>query len=73
MGFAYSIKLGNLRINFQKGKNNNIDGILLQTRINGQPLTPNQENIKNWFSEAHTLSSNLFKQLTEGELYESFN
>ena len=72
MGFAYNINLGDLRINFQKGKNNNIDGILLQTRINGKSLNPNQKNINNWFNQAHSLSSNLFKQLIEGELYQSF-
>jgi uncharacterized protein (TIGR04255 family) len=72
MGFAYNIDLGDLRVNFQKGKNNGAEGILLQTRINGKPDKPHNEIINNWLKEAHTLSSNLFKQLTEGELYESF-
>jgi len=72
MGFAYNIDLGDLRVNFQKGKNQNTEGILLQTRINGNPAKPNNENINIWLNEAHELSSNLFKQLTKGELYESF-
>lgn len=72
MGFAYNMDLGDLRVNFQKGKNNGTEGILLQTRINGKPGKPDNENINNWLNDAHELSSNLFKQLTEGELYESF-
>jgi len=72
MGFAYHIDLGELRINLQKGKNHGTEGILLQTRINGKPVKPDTEFINNWLKEAHELLSNLFKQLTDGELYESF-
>jgi uncharacterized protein (TIGR04255 family) len=72
MGFAYNIDLGDLRVNFQKGKNQNTEGILLQTRINGKPAAPNYENLNNWLNEAHEILSNLFMQLTEGDLYESF-
>lgn len=72
MGFAYSMDVGDLRVNFQKGKNNDTEGILLQTRINGKTDKPNIEIINNWLKEAHSLASDLFKQLTEGELYESF-
>jgi uncharacterized protein (TIGR04255 family) len=72
MGFAYNIDIGDLHVNFQKGKNQNTEGILLQTRINGKQAALNYENIVNWLNEAHMLSSNLFMQLTKGELYESF-
>ncbi|WP_010424106.1 TIGR04255 family protein [Anaerophaga thermohalophila] len=72
MGFAYNMDLGDLRVNFQKGKNKGTEGILLQTRLNGNPDQPNIEIINNWLKEAHSLLSNLFKQLTQGELYESF-
>jgi uncharacterized protein (TIGR04255 family) len=72
MGFAYNIDLGDLRVNFQKGKNQNNEGILLQTRINGKHAALDFENINNWLNEAHEILSKLFKQLTAGELYESF-
>lgn len=72
MGFAYNTDLGDLRVNFQKGKNQNVEGILLQTRINGKPTTSNFKNLNNWLGEAHKILSQLFKQLTAGELYESF-
>lgn len=71
IGFAWSIEEGELMINFQKGINNNREGILLQTRLNGkQSLQP--ENLNNWLVSAHQLASSLFNRLTEGELYESF-
>jgi uncharacterized protein (TIGR04255 family) len=72
MGFAYKIDLGDLRVNLQKGKNNNTEGILLQTRINGKQKAPGVDKINDWLMDAHELSSSVFKQLTRGELYESF-
>lgn len=72
MGFAYEIDLGDLRVNFQKGKNQNTEGILLQTRINGNQDTFNNDHINTWLIEAHGILSNIFKQLTMGELYKSF-
>ena len=72
MGFAFPVDLGELRINFLKGRNNNREGILLQTRVNGNPLAAEHKNLSNWLQEAHTLCSDLFKQLTRGRLYESF-
>ena len=72
MGFAYNIELGQLRINFQKGKVNNKDGIILQTRLNGQSLLAEEETLFKWLNDAHELTSDLFKQLTSGELHESF-
>lgn len=72
MGFAYNIELGQLRVNFQKGKVNSKDGIILQTRINGQSLLAKEETLFKWLNDAHKLTSDLFKQLTSGELYESF-
>lgn len=72
MGFGYNIDLGDLRVNLQKGRNNETEGILLQTRINGKQEALNPENVNNWLIEAHDLSSRLFKQMTKGDLYESF-
>lgn len=72
MGYAFSVDLGELRINFLKGRNNSREGILLQSRINGNPLNAEHENLSHWLQEAHTLCSDLFKQLTRDKLYEFF-
>lgn len=73
IGFYYEISIGDLSITFQKGKNTSQqDGIVLQTRINGKPLNSNKEEISSWIEKSHDICSDLFKKLTEGELYESF-
>lgn len=72
MGFAYNLELGQLRVNLQKGIVNKSEGILLQTRINGKPLLAKEEKLGKWLNDAHELTSDLFKQLTAGNLYETF-
>lgn len=73
IGFYYEISIGDLSITFLKGKNTSQqDGIVLQTRINGKPLNPNKEEISSWIEKSHDICSDLFKKLTQGELYESF-
>jgi len=73
LGFYYKIPIGDLSITFQKGKSSSQqDGIILQTRINGNSLNVNKEEISVWINKSHEFCSDLFKKLTEGELYESF-
>lgn len=71
--FSYPIQLGNLIITLKKGRYaKKEEGILLQTRINGNLQKAGFKPITTWFDEAHEICSDLFKKLTEGELYESF-
>jgi uncharacterized protein (TIGR04255 family) len=71
--FSYKVDLGDLLVTFQRGKNNEQkEGILMQTRINGISLNAHKEDILSWFEKAHEFCSDLFKKLTEGELYDSF-
>jgi len=73
IGFYYEIQLGDLSVIFQKGKDNKqSEGIVLQTRINGTSLNPEITEIKTWIDKSHDVCSDLFKKLSEGELYESF-
>jgi uncharacterized protein (TIGR04255 family) len=73
IGFFYEIPQGDLSVTFLKGKdNNNSEGIVVQTRINGISLNPDIVEIKKWINESHYVCSELFKKLTEGKLYESF-
>lgn len=74
LGFYYEILLGELSITFLRGKNlNQDDGIILQTRINGSPSAAERNQLIDWIKNSHDVSSDLFKKLTEGELYRSFN
>ncbi len=71
--FSYPIQLGDLMITLKKGRNaQKKEGILLQTRINGNQQKAGLKPVTTWFDEAHEVCSALFKKLTEGELYESF-
>ncbi|MDZ7775682.1 MAG: TIGR04255 family protein [Bacteroidales bacterium] len=52
--FSYEVDLGDLIVTFQRGKNNEQkEGILMQTRINGISLNANAEDISGWFESAH--------------------
>lgn len=60
-------------LNMRNGKiNNEKEGIVLQTKIIGKKELYNSQKLKVWLDEAHDLSSNMFKSLTKGQLYESF-
>lgn len=72
LGFYYEIPLGDLSVVFIKGKNKLQEGIVLQTRINGASINPKRDEILSWIDQSHDTCSDLFKRLTEGELYKSF-
>ncbi len=73
LGFYYQTGHGDLAVTFKKGKNSNQeDGIVMQTIIFGHKLSPEMNPILAWLEKTHEFSSNLFKDITKGELYESF-
>lgn len=73
LGYYYELPLGNLSVVFQKGKNEKKeDGILLQTRLDGKPLEGKREVLNHWINESHEVCGDLFKKLTDGDLYKSF-
>ncbi len=74
LGFYYDIPLGELSVNFLRGKNlSHDDGIILQSRIGGSSSFSEKEELTTWIKDAHEVCSDLFKRLTEGELYKSFS
>lgn len=73
LGFNYKTELGQLDISLNSGKNDkNETGIVLKTQLNGPFVPPNTDEVLNWLDEAHNFCSDLFKQMTRGQLYESF-
>lgn len=48
-------------------------GLILQTRLNGPEFEANSEKILSWLSTAQAFCSGIFKEMTKGNLYESFN
>lgn len=73
LGFFYTTDLGSLSIQITKGKNlQQIDGIIMQTTIVSKRIKPSKDLIHNWLNESHDFCSQLFKDMTKGNLYESF-
>jgi len=72
-GFYYKTKFGNLELTFRRGrKNENEEGILLQTRLNSNNMNTDKTEILNWLENAHYTCSNTFKKLISTNLYNSF-
>lgn len=70
----YQVKSNSLSVRINEGKaNNSIDGIVLQTKVNGNEQSYNNENLKEWLESAHLLSSQTFKSLIQEDLYKTFN
>jgi len=44
----------------------------MQTKVNGNPIKPELEEITLWFEKSHEICSEVFKNITKGELYKSF-
>lgn len=73
LGFFYRIEIGNLSIAITKGKKSNQkNGIIIHTRIDGVESNLNSESLITWLEQAHNYTSDIFKKLTAGELYDSF-
>lgn len=73
IAYSFDIEQGELKVSLQKGtyKTQN-EGLLLQSRINRTPIQPETNLITEWLNNSHGICSNLFKELTKGQLYESF-
>jgi uncharacterized protein (TIGR04255 family) len=72
-GFMYATDLGDLKFSLNIGKNSKgEDGIVMQTNLHGPGFDNSTNDIIGWLDKAHNLSTNLFKQMTEGKLYDSF-
>lgn len=73
IGFFNETEMGNLSVTLKKGKNSKQeDGIIMQTSLQCKESMSNSENLLSWLDKAHEFTSDLFKQITKGQLYESF-
>ncbi len=73
LGFFYETDLGNLSVTLKKGQNGKKeDGIVMQTSLHGKDSMKSSDNVLSWLNQAHEFSSKSFKEITKGELYNSF-
>lgn len=72
LNIGYPCQLGELHISVNPGQHHNKKGIVIQTTLTGNAMLPEFSAILNWLDNAHTFCSDLFKELTKGEAYNSF-
>lgn len=71
--FNYKVKNSILSLNLSDGKvNNDKEGIVLQTKVIGKKDKYSKDELETWIDTSHELSSDIFKSLTKGKLFESF-
>lgn len=71
---GYAEEVGTVNINVARGKNPlGEDGIAIQTNVIMEALAFEQGEIQKRLDAAHTWCSELFKKMTDGELYNSFS
>ena len=73
LSFHYKTEFGQLTITIFRGQNNAKDGIVMQTNITSDPIQPDLNVISIWLNNSQKFCSQLFKDMTKGTLYESFN
>lgn len=73
IGYFYETDLGNLSVTLKKGQNSKKEeGIVMQTTLHGRDSMTKKDNTLVWLGKAHSFSSDLFKEITKGDLYNSF-
>jgi len=70
--FNYKIDVGDLKFGFMKGRYENKIGLIVTTEVESNLVPPSQEKINEWIRLAHEECSKSFKNMTAGDLYESF-
>lgn len=71
---SFQTNLGQLSVALNTGKNSKQDdGLVLQTTLSSSDFQPDTSQIVDWLENSHEFSSNLFKEMTKGSLYNSFN
>jgi len=66
--------LGIIKFSFKKGKLNRNEtmGLVVRTIVDSGIHSANLDDTLSWFDQAHNRSSELFKEMTKGKLYELF-
>lgn len=72
-GISYETDLGVFSLKIDKGNiENKKQGIILQFQLRSDEMNPDFDSLNHWLHEGHSLCSKMFKELTQGKLYDSF-
>jgi uncharacterized protein (TIGR04255 family) len=69
---AYDCGVGLYQMQVYRGKNQQQEGILMQTIVSQESSSSQLAGIKDWLEDAHVFTHERFTQMTKGPLYESF-
>lgn len=73
IGLFYETEMGDLSVTLKKGQNTKKeDGIVMQTSLRGKNAMTSSDNILTWLNDAQSFSGDLFKNITKGDLFNSF-
>lgn len=73
IGFFYETELGNLSVTLKKGQNGKKEnGIVMQTSLHSKESKLESKDVLTWLNDAHGFASDIFKEITQGELFNSF-
>ncbi|WP_445386421.1 TIGR04255 family protein [Robiginitalea sp. IMCC44478] len=73
IGYYYNTELGKLDVLFKRGQNSKKEeGVLVTNGLKSNTSMSEKSEILDWLNKAHAFSSQLFKDITAGELYDSF-
>ncbi|MCB0802529.1 MAG: TIGR04255 family protein [Flavobacteriales bacterium] len=71
--FSFAINHNKVSIQIKKGKlNKSRDGVALITKVIGEDMSLDPDKLIDWIKESQEISSDLFKKITQGGLYDSF-
>lgn len=72
LGLEYKIGDDILSIVLNTGANNDVEGMILRTIVKGDKINSEIDAIIEWIENSHKVSSQLFKDMTTGDLYNHF-
>lgn len=71
--FGYNYEDGKVAIDVKTGKRaDETSGLIIRTLVSNDAVPLDLNELMKWSDSAHTICSDLFKQMTKGELYNSF-
>lgn len=73
LSFFYQTEVGELVLTISQGKDKlENEGIMIRTLVKGMGMASDSEKIKLWLAHAHEFCSQLFKDMTKGDMYNNF-
>ena len=70
---GYDDEVGLFNVIINRGGYNSKEGFIIETNVSTKIMSSDFDTLQEWLGHAHTFLSKKFKEMTEGEMYNSFN